>query len=92
MSVKEKDPPAWRAKPAERAGRGPPGLEMKERETFYQDVIVTQKPNFSVSGLPVTLLLQYRVVSRFTVRKANDDGSLVVRAKGEKAPLSTPTN
>ena len=61
--------------------------KLKEGDKFYQELIVTQKPNFSIGGLPITLLLQYRIISRFTVQKVNADGSLVVQQKVEKAKL-----
>jgi hypothetical protein len=60
---------------------------LKEGETFYQEVTVTQKPSFSVQGLPVQLVLRYQVVSRFTVRKINEDGSRVVEQKIESAKI-----
>ena len=61
--------------------------KLKEADTFYQELIVTQRPTFKVQGLPIESLLQYRVVSRFDVQKRNDDGSLVVQQKIESAKL-----
>ena len=52
--------------------------KLKEEETFYQELLVTQKPTYSVQGVPVAAFLQYRIVSRFKVTKRNDDGSLIV--------------
>ncbi len=85
---KEKVPPVGEIKAPPLA----PGLarlvwKLKEGETFYQEVIVTQKPAFSIQGLPVQLLLQYRVVSRFTVEKSNEDGTRVAKQKIETANL-----
>jgi hypothetical protein len=59
--------------------------KLREGETFLQEVSVTQKPTFKVQGLPVMMFLQYQVVSRFTVKKQNADGSLVVDQKIEDA-------
>ena len=61
--------------------------KLKQEEVFFQELIVTQKPTFKVQGLPVEAFLQYRIVSRFTVTKRNDDGSLVVEQKIESAKL-----
>ena len=61
--------------------------KLKEVETFYQELTVTQNPTFKVQGIPIVSMLRYRVVSRFTVKKANADGSLVVEQKVESAKL-----
>jgi hypothetical protein len=61
--------------------------KLKADDAFFQELVVTQKPTFSVQGIAVTALLQYRIVSRFTVKKRNDDGSLVVEQKIESARL-----
>jgi hypothetical protein len=83
-----KDVPAIRVKDLTARPKSP-GLvwELKQGQTFYQEVIVTQKPSFNVQGLPVQLLLQYRVVSRLTVEKVDADGSRVVQQKVERARL-----
>lgn len=56
---------------------------LREGEVFFQEVTVTQKPTFKVQGLPVAMLVQYAVYSRFTVKKQHEDGSLVVEQKIE---------
>ncbi len=56
-------------------------------DSFLQDLLVTQKSRFVVSGLPVATLLQYRIVSRYTVKKVHDDGALAVHQKIESAAL-----
>jgi hypothetical protein len=60
---------------------------LKADEVFFQELLVTQKPTFTVQGLQVAAFLQYRIVSRFTVKKRNDDGSLIVEQKIESARL-----
>jgi hypothetical protein len=61
--------------------------KLQEGDVFYQELVVTQKPTFRVQGIPIASLLQYRIVSRFTVKKRNDDGSLIVEQKIESAKL-----
>lgn len=61
--------------------------KLKKADVFFQEVIVAQKPNFKVGGLPVAALLNYRIVSRFTVNKREGDGSLSVEQKIESAKL-----
>ncbi len=61
--------------------------KLREGEVFYQELGVTQKPTFKVAGLPIAMFVQYHVVSRFTVKKQNKDGSLVVEQKIESARL-----
>ncbi len=56
-------------------------------DTFLQDVRVTQKSRFLVQGIAVATLLQYRIVSRYTVEKVNVDGGLSVKQKIESATL-----
>ena len=90
VKPKEKEPP-----PPIVVEKKPPNLleplrlvwKLKEAETFYQELIVTQKPTFKVQGLPIESLLQYRIVSRFTVQEKKPDGSLVVEQKIESAKL-----
>jgi hypothetical protein len=85
VKPKEKDPPAMEIMDPT---RGPRLVwTLKEGEAFYQEVIVTQEPNFRVQGLPVQLFLKYRVVSRFTVEKSNEDGSWVAQQKIETVKL-----
>lgn len=82
--VKKPDPP-----------KNPPNLieplklvwKLKVNDVFYQELMVAQKPNFKVAGIPIVTGLQYRIVSKFTVTKANADGSLVVEQKIESAKL-----
>ncbi len=61
--------------------------KLKEDDTFFQELMVTQKPTFKVQGIAIVSLLQYHIVSRFTVKKVNDDGSLLVEQKIESAKL-----
>jgi hypothetical protein len=62
--------------------------KLKADDTFYQELVVLQKPTFKVPpGIVVQSVLQYRIVSRFTVKKRNEDGSLVVEQKIESANL-----
>jgi hypothetical protein len=60
---------------------------LKEGDTFYQELTVSQKSNLRVQGLPASSQLQYRVVSRFTVQQVGQDGSLGVEQKIEQAKL-----
>lgn len=61
--------------------------KLKADDTFFQELVVTQKPTFKIQGIVVASLLQYRIVSRFTVKKVNDDGSRIVEQKIESAKL-----
>ena len=61
--------------------------KLQEGDVFYQELVVTQKPTFKVQGIPIASLLQYRIVSRFTVKKVNEDGSRIVAQKIESAKL-----
>ena len=61
--------------------------KLKADDTFFQELIVTQQPTFKVQGVPIAMMLKYRIVSRFTVKKQNDDGSLLVEQKIETAKL-----
>ncbi len=83
---KEKDPPVVVKKPNVME---PLKLvwKLKAGDTFLQELTVTQKPTFKVQGIAVASLLQYQIVSRFTVVKADADGSLVVMQKVEGARL-----
>jgi len=61
--------------------------KLREGEAFFQELIVTQKPTFKIGNVPIASLLNYRIVSRFSVKTQNDDGSLVVEQKIENAKL-----
>lgn len=61
--------------------------KLNAQDVLFQELIVTQRPTYVVQGLPVTAFLQYRVVSRFSVKERKDDGSLVVEQKIEAAKL-----
>jgi len=63
------------------------GWKLSERQTLYQEVLVTQKSNYRIQGLDMRANVQYRVLSRFTVEKSNPDGTLVVQQKVEAARL-----
>ncbi|MBI3821900.1 MAG: hypothetical protein HY289_04375 [Planctomycetes bacterium] len=60
---------------------------LKENDVFFQELMVAQQPNFKVAGIPFTSQLRYRIVSRFSVKKVNADGSLVVEQRIESAKL-----
>ena len=85
--VKPKDQPQPEKKPANVIEPVKLVWKLREGETFFQDLVVTQKPTFKVQGLPVAMLLQYQIVSRFQVKKQNEDGSLLVEQKVESAKL-----
>lgn len=61
--------------------------KLQEGDVFFQELTVTQKPNFKIQGVEIASFLQYRIVSRFTVKKAHADGSLSVEQKIESAKL-----
>jgi hypothetical protein len=86
IAIPFKDPPA--------VAKNPKGMEalklvwkLREGDEFFQELIVTQKPTFKVGGLPVASLLNYRIVSRFSVKKRQNDGALIVEQKIESAKL-----
>jgi hypothetical protein len=56
-------------------------------DTFFQELVVTQKPTFKAQGIAIVSVLQYGIVSRFRVTKINEDGSRVVEQKIESAKL-----
>ncbi len=60
--------------------------KLKAGESFFQDLLITQKSTFGVQGLPVHTHLQYRVVSRFTVTEIAAD-AMTVEQKIESAKL-----
>jgi hypothetical protein len=60
---------------------------LSQGDTFDQELTVGQKSNLVVQGLPAATSLRYRVWSRFTVQKADADGSLLVGQKVERAEL-----
>lgn len=84
--------PAVIAKPAVIEKPAVPALAVKrpfkEGDTVLQDLLVTQKSRFVVQGLPVATMLQYRVGSRYTVRKVHNDGLLTVEQKIEASALT----
>jgi hypothetical protein len=55
--------------------------KLKEGEEFFQELMVAQKPSFKVQGIPIAMVLQYQIISRFKVLKAGADGSLIVEQK-----------
>jgi hypothetical protein len=59
----------------------------KEGDTFLQELVVTQKSRFVVSGIQAATMLKYRIVSRYTVEKVQDDGAMTVQQKIEAAEL-----
>src|SRR5205085_8209488 len=73
------------AKPASPAAE--PKRPFRDGDTFLQELAISQKSRFAVQGIPVATLLQYRVVSRFTVQQVQIDGSLKVYQKIESATL-----
>jgi hypothetical protein len=62
-------------------------LPFKAGDTFLQDLVVAQKSRFVVAGIPAATLLKYRIVSRYTVQKVQDDGAMTVQQKIEGAEL-----
>lgn len=61
--------------------------KLKKGDVFFQDLTVTQMPMFQIEGLPVNLALQYRIISRFTIVEAREEGGYTVEQKVEKAQL-----
>ncbi len=84
---KDSPPPIVEKKPINVAEPVKLVWKLTEGDTFYQELIVAQKPTFKVGGLPVASLLSYRIVSRFTVKKREGSGALVVEQKIETAKL-----
>ncbi len=60
--------------------------KLKKGDTFYQDLLVAQKPTFRMQGLVFQSHLQYSVLSSFTVEKITPQ-ELVVIQKVEAAKL-----
>jgi hypothetical protein len=60
---------------------------LKPNNQFYQEVLVSRVSNFAVLGLEMKHHVQYILVSRFDVKKRNEDGSMVVEQKVEGARL-----
>jgi len=94
----EKPPPADPPKqktPPSTAERKPANLieplrlmwKLAPGDHFFQELTVTQKPTFKVQGIAVASQLQYQIVSRFTVKDASADGSLIVEQKVVSAKL-----
>lgn len=79
------DPPA--KKPALIGGPLLLEWKLRESESFVQELVITQKPTFQTQGVTFNSLLQYRVVSRFTVDKALAEGGFIVKQKVEEAKL-----
>jgi hypothetical protein len=52
---------------------------LKAGDTFYQDLIITQKPTFRVQGLLMNSALQYNVVSRFVIEEAGPRGVIATQ-------------
>jgi hypothetical protein len=77
----------WKIEPLNLVGQ-PPQLEwkLKEKDRFFQELRVTQKPVYNIQGIPFTTLLEYVVVSSFVVEKAGPKG-LEVKQKVEGAQL-----
>ena len=85
--VKPKAPPVVEKKPPNVLEPLRLVWKLKDGDSFFQELIVTQKPIFKVQDVLVASMLQYRIVSRFTVKQANEDGSLVVDQKIVSAKL-----
>jgi hypothetical protein len=86
----DKEPPTVVKPPVEEKPAVPvvkAARPFKEGDAFLQDLVVTQKSRFVVSGIPAVTMLKYRVVSRYTVQKAQDDGALSVQQKIEASEL-----
>src|SRR5262245_10585272 len=88
------DPPKQKTPPSS-AERKPANLiepirlmwKLAPGDHFFQELTVTQKPTFKVQGIAVPSQLQYQIMSRFTVKDASADGSLVVEQKVVSAKL-----
>lgn len=61
--------------------------KLRQNDTFFQELVVSQQSTFKIQGIPIKTQLQYRIVSRFTVHKVLPDGSLAVELKVESARL-----
>lgn len=60
---------------------------LQEGMVFFQELTVTHRPIFKVNGLPVPSFLNYRVVSRFTVKRRDAADTWTVEQKIESAQL-----
>lgn len=85
--VKAIDLPAGEKKPANLIEPLKLVWKLKAEEVLFQELIVTQKPTYKLQGLQVAAFLQYRIVSRFTVKERKADGSLIVEQKVESVKL-----
>jgi hypothetical protein len=60
--------------------------KLKQGDVLFQQLRVVQKPNYSILGVSFNSMLQYTVLSSFTVEKAGPEG-LQVKQKVEAAQL-----
>jgi hypothetical protein len=59
----------------------------KEGDVFWQELVVSTRTKVGVAGLDNTMQIQYGVMSKFTLEKRNEDGSLTVKQQIEVAKL-----
>ena len=83
----KESPPVAEQKPANLIKPLTLAWKLRADDHFFQELTVTQKPNFKIQGIAVAAALQYEIVSRFTVKKANADGSLIIEQKVVSAKL-----
>lgn len=60
---------------------------LQEGMVFFQELTVTHRPTFKVNGLPVPSFLNYRIVSRFTVKRRDAADTWTVEQKIVTAQL-----
>ena len=70
-----------------RGSRAQHGEPFKKGDTFLQELVITQKSRFVVSGISAATMLTYRIASRYTVQKVHEDGAMTVEQKIEAAEL-----
>src|SRR5690349_11778021 len=61
--------------------------QLKQGDTFFQELVTQQRSVYRVQGILLQTGLQYRILSRFSVEKISDDGSMEVKQKIEDAKL-----
>jgi hypothetical protein len=73
-------------KPIEDPPKGVPELQAKD--DFFQHLVISRVSHYRILDLDMDQNVQYVFVSRFHVKKQNDDGSRVVEQKVEGVRLS----
>lgn len=72
---------------------GPPApkksvSELPAKDDFFQHLVISRVSRYRILDLDMGQNVQYAFVSRFHVKKKNDDGGMVVEQKVESARLS----